>query len=220
MEDLIVFGASGHTKVIIDIIEKQGKYRIAGLIDLRKKQCEEFMGYKILGHDEDLKAICHQYGIANLLVAIGDNWIRHQVHEKIILTYPNINFVTAIHPSAVIGRDVIVGEGSVVMAGAVINSATTIGKCCIINTSASIDHDCHLKDFSSLAPKACLGGNVTIGDFASISIGATVIQGIEIGQHTVVGAGSTVTDSLPEEVVCYGSPARVIRKRKIGEKYF
>lgn len=220
MEDLIVFGASGHTKVVIDILEKQGKYRIAGLIDSRRKQGEEFMGYKILGHDEDLKAICHQYDIANLLVAIGDNWIRHQVHEKIISTCSDIHFVTAIHPSAVIGKDVVIGEGSVVMAGTVINTATTIGKCCIINTSASVDHDCRLKDFSSIAPKACLGGNVTIGDFTSISIGATVIQGIEIGQHTVVGAGSTVIDNLTEKVVCHGSPARVIRKRKIGEKYF
>jgi len=220
VKDIIIIGASGHAKVVIDILETKGEYRIVGLIDLCRKKGERFFGYEILGNDEHRKDICHQYGIGHLFIAIGDNWLRHQVHQKIISTDKDISFVTAVHPSAVIGRDVIIEYGSVVMAGAVVNSSSRIDRFCIINTAASIDHDCHLKDFASVAPNACLGGNVTIDSHSAISIGATVKQGIHIARHTVVGAGATVLDDLPGEVLCYGTPARVIRKRQIGEKYF
>lgn len=112
-----------------------------------------------------------------------------------------------------------VGEGTVLMAGSVVNSDTVIGKHCIVNTKASVDHDCDVSDFSSLAPGVTLGGTVTVGEFSAISVGASVAHSKVIGAHTVVGAGAVVVRDIPSLVVAYGIPARVVRARVQGDKY-
>ena len=105
------------------------------------------------------------------------------------------------------------------MAGAVIGTGAVVGECCLVNTQASLDHDGYLSDFASLAPGVTTGGNVTIGPYTAISLGANLIHQIEVGEHTVVGAGAVVLQHIPDYVVAYGNPARVIRNRKKGEKY-
>jgi len=107
----------------------------------------------------------------------------------------------------------------VVMAGAVVNPGTRIGRCCILNTRASLDHDNELGDFASLAPAAVTGGNVTVGPFTAVGIGAVVAHGRRIGPHAVVGAGAVVLADLPGDCVAYGVPARIARTRRRGERY-
>lgn len=105
------------------------------------------------------------------------------------------------------------------MAGAVVNSYSTVGEFCILNTNCSLDHDCRLGNFVSLAPNSCAGGTVEIGDFAAVCLGANVVHRIKIGANTVVGAGATVLKDLPANVLAFGTPARIIRERQPGEKY-
>jgi sugar O-acyltransferase (sialic acid O-acetyltransferase NeuD family) len=217
MKDVVVVGASGHAEVVIDILERQGVYRIAGLIDRSVKG--QLMGYEILGTEADLPAIAGEREIAGGIVAIGDNWIRHRVVNALNALLPGFAFVTAVHPSAQIGRNATVGRGSVVMAGAVINPNARVGEFCVVNTSASLDHDSVMGNFSGLLPNASTGGKVLIGAFAAVCQGANVIHGVEIGEHTVIGAGATVLDNMPPRVVAYGTPARVVRSREPGEPY-
>ena len=105
------------------------------------------------------------------------------------------------------------------MAGAVVNSSATVGRFCIINTRASVDHNSHLEDFSSIAPGATLAGNVRVGAYSAICLQACVAEKISIGSHTVVGAGSVVLNDLPDQVIAYGTPARTVRTRNQGDRY-
>ena len=219
MKNIIIFGASGHGRVIIDIVEKEHIYNISGLIDDNKNLPVDFSGYKLLGTGDDIVHIIKKYDIYGGIVAIGDNRTRSNLVRKIREILPDFVFVNAIHPSAQIARNVTTGKGSVVMAGAVINSNTRTGDFCIINTRASIDHDNIIEDYASIAPGVTTGGNVKIGSFSAISLGASIIHGVTVGEQTVVGAGATVLKDLPSYVVAYGTPAKVIRKRKAGEKY-
>lgn len=217
MTDIVVIGASGHAEVVIDVLERQGIYRIKGLIDRSAKG--HLMGYEVLGTESDLAGIVREREIAGGIVAIGDNWTRHRVVDALTTLLPGFAFVTAIHPSAQIGRNATVGRGSVVMAGAVINPNARVGAFCVVNTNASLDHGSVMGDFSGLLPNAATGGNVLIGAFAAVCQGANVIHGVEIGEHTVIGAGATVFEDMPPRVVAYGTPARVIRAREPGDPY-
>ena len=219
MDRIFVVGCSGHAGVVIDIIEKQGIYAIAGLIDTYVPAGAEAFGYRVLGTERDLPRLMAEHGVGAGVIAIGDNATRHRVAEAIGEVAPEFGFVAAIHPSAQIARGVSIGPGTVVMAGAVINTNARIGAHCIVNTSASVDHDNVLERYSSVGPRATTGGNVRLGEFSALALGASVIHGRSIGAHSVVGATATVLRDIPAAVVAYGTPARVIRDRKPGEKY-
>ncbi len=219
MSDIVLIGASGHAKVVIDIIEKEGRHRVAGLVGQDEEPGSSCCGYRVLGKVEDLPDLVRARGIAAGIVAIGDNRRRSQVAAQVEEFVPGFRFVTAVHPSAQLARGVEVGRGSVIMAGAVANCDVRIGEFCILNTRASVDHDCLLEDYASLAPGATTGGSVRIGRFAAVCLGAAIIHGVNIGEHAVIGAGATVVSDIPGFVVAYGTPARVIRTRQAGERY-
>lgn len=216
---VIIVGSSGHSKVIIDIFEKEGKYEIVGLLDAHRNIGEETLSYKVIGKVEHLPELLLKNPNSKIFIAIGDNWIRQKVVNKIIDIAPNIDFATTIHPSAQIGKNVQIGKGVAIMAGAIINSDSNIGDFAIINTNASIDHDCIMLKYSSVAPGVTTGGNVTIGEFSAISIGATIKHGISIGNHSVVGAGSVLVKNCGDNQIVYGIPAKEIKTREAGERY-
>lgn len=217
MKSVVVFGAGGHAKVVIDIIEKSGQYEIAGLIDQHKPVGSEFCGYRVIGNESEL--LRHKEKWDGGIVAVGDNWSRARIVDKILKIDADFQFITAIHPSAQIARGAKIGVGTVIMPGAVIGSDAHIGEHCIINSQASVDHDSVLEDFVTLAPRATTGGNVHIGEYSAISLGACVIHAIKIGEQTVIGAGAVVVSDIDPYVVAYGVPAKVIRKRQAGESY-
>jgi sugar O-acyltransferase (sialic acid O-acetyltransferase NeuD family) len=219
MKRCIIIGASGHAKVVTDIFEKQGLYHIIGFIDAKKTVSDSFMGYPILGAEETLPELISSETDCFLFIAIGDNYIRGQVKNRISEKLPDAKFATAIHPSAQIGKDVSIGEGSVIMAGAIINPCTIIGAFVILNTRSSVDHDNHIEDFASLAPNATTGGNVTIGSYSALSISATVKHGVNVGNHTVIGGSAFVNKHLPDQCIAFGIPAKCIRNRTPGERY-
>jgi len=216
-EKLILIGASGHAKVIIDIVEKQGKFELLGLIENNPNLEKKVLGYGILGDESILSETI--YNDVYLFIAIGDNWVRHLVKERISALHPSIKFATLIHPSAQIAKGVKIGEGVCIMAGAIVNSDTRIESFTIINTKASMDHDGHLGAFASLAPNATTGGNVSIGNFTSVGISATIKHGVQIGAHNVIGGGALVLKNFEDNQIIYGVPATAIRNRIMGEKY-
>ena len=218
-DKILIFGASGHAKVIIDVIEKEAKYEIVGLIDPNKDEGEEILGYKILGKEEDLANFLSITDISGGIIAIGDNWVRKKVKEEIEKNIPDFEFVSCIHPSAQIGKNVRMGPGTAVLPGAIINSSCELGSHCILNTNSSLDHDSRIDDYVSLAPNATTGSNVVIGKCSAISLGANIIQNVKIGKHCVVGASSLVLKDIEDHSLSYGVPAKAIRKRESGEKY-
>lgn len=219
MLNVVIVGSSGHAKVIIDIIEKEQKYHIVGLIDSYKNIGEIVSGYKIIGKEEDIPELIKGLNIHGGIVGIGDNWTRSNVVSKIMEIYPNFNFVKAIHPSARIAKGVDIGKGTAIMANCVINSYSKIGDFCIVNSNSSLDHDSIMDHFSSLAPGVVTGGDVRIGGYSAICLGAMIIHGVTIGKHSVIGAGSTVLKNIPDLVISYGSPSKIIGIREKQQKY-
>lgn len=212
-DGIFVIGASGHGKVIIDILERQALWRIVGLIDTYKHPGTELMGYPVLGPEDRLPELMAKHGVHGAIIAIGDNRIRRQVALRVASIAPELGFVNAVHPSARIAREVELGKGIALMAGVTVNPGTRIGDFCYVNTNASVDHDNVLEPFSCVQPNAATGGNVRLGALSVIAMGATVVQGVSIGEDTIVGAGSTVLNDIPDRVVAYGTPCRVIRAR-------
>ena len=219
MKNVLIFGASGHGSVVLDILEKSKEFRPVGFIDSFIKKGTKKNGYRVLGSELDLLHIIEKHNVYGGIVAVGDNWVRRRLVQSIQRLAPDFIFINAIHPSARLGKDVRLGVGTAIMPGVIVNSNSTIGDHCILNTRASMDHDGILSDFSSLAPGVCCGGNLFLGSGAAISLGTLVIENIGIGAWSVVGAGSLVLDEIPENIVAYGSPARIIRKRRTGEPY-
>lgn len=219
MNNIIIFGASGHGSVILDSIERTSRYNIIGFIDSFKARGYRINGYEVLGAEADLPSLINKFDIAFGVVAIGDNWVRKTMVEKIYRLVPDFKFAKVIHPKAVVGKDVTIGAGTILMPGAIVNANSVVGEHCIINTNSSLGHDGLMNDFSSLASGVCMGGNCTLGQYSAVSLGTNVIENISIAEHTVIGAGSLVVADVESHVLAFGSPARVVRGRKAGDKY-
>ena len=212
-DGLFIYGASGHGKVIIDIVIKEEQYGIVGIIDDDPKLWKgEFCRYPVIDGENVLKD--ETYRNCRLILAIGDNAARKKLWQSInALGY---ELACAVHPSAQIGRNVFIGVGTVIMASTAINSGTKIGENAIINTGATVDHDCVLEDYVHISPGAYLAGNVHVSELAHIGIGASVVQGGKIGRNIIIGAGAAVTDNIPDNVTAVGVPAKVLKQHGEG----
>jgi sugar O-acyltransferase (sialic acid O-acetyltransferase NeuD family) len=206
---VIVFGASGHAKVVIDIIEREGRLSIPFLVDddLSLKGTEVY-GYRVAGDRHDLLSLREEYGVDRVIVGIGSNRARLKVASW--LTEAGFSLGTAVHPSAQVARGVTIGAGTVVMAGAVINSDTVIGEHVIVNTGATVDHDCRIGNGVHLAPGSILCGTVTVGEGCFVGAGGVIIPNLTLGTNVIVGAGATVVKDVPDGVMVVGTPARVV----------
>ena len=196
---MILIGASGHAKVIIDILEKSN-VEIDYLVDANT-EIKSIQGYEVRP-EQDLKP----NNSDEVIISVGTNLIRRKIAEKL-----NYQFGWAIHPSAILGDDVSIGAGTVVMAGAIINSSTSIGNHVIINTSASIDHDCQIADYVHVSPNTTLCGTINIGEGTHIGAGATIIPNLTIGKWVTIGAGALIIESVPDYAVVVGNPGRIIK---------
>ena len=190
-----LYGASGHAKVIIDILKKSNQ-NIEKVFD-DNEDIKEILGISIYSTNN---IICSE-----LIISIGNNKIRKDISNKL-----NCTFGKAIHPKSILDSTVKIDEGSVVMAGATINSSTKVAKHCIVNTSASIDHDCVLEDFVHISPNATLCGNVTIGEGTHVGAGAVIIPGVKVGKWVTIGAGSVVIKDITDGVTVVGNPGRIL----------
>lgn len=199
---MILFGASGHAKVIIDIIKKNGEI-VEKIFDDAPK-CNEIFNIPVYLSNE-IRSFHNR-----AIISIGNNEIRKKITEKY-----KFNYIKAIHPTAVISEFSNIDKGTVVMANAVVNSSAQIGKHCIINTASVVEHDCKIADFVHISPNAALAGNVEVGEGTHIGIGANIIQGVKIGKWAIIGAGAIVIRDVPNYATVIGNPAKVIKIKGI-----
>jgi UDP-N-acetylbacillosamine N-acetyltransferase len=212
---LVVWGASGHARVVADIIRLSKEYDIVGFLDdVNPERCgTEFCGARVLGGREKVDELRRQ-GVQHVVFGVGDNRARLTLGS--LVQAGGLCLATAIHPRATIAADVAIGRGTVVAAGAVINPGARIGESVIINTCASVDHEGLVDDGAHVGPGVRLGGKVVVERGAWIGIGATVRDEVVIGAHSIVGAGAVVVANVPARVVAYGVPATV-RKAALSD---
>lgn len=209
-KNVIVIGAGGHARVIADIIKKSGDEIVGFLDDNADIQGKTIFDGKIVLGDTGEESV-KKYSDFYFIIGIGNNKVRKIISEK----YPYLKWYTAIHPNAIIGTDVFVGDGTVIMAGVVINTGTVVGRHCIVNTCSSLDHDNILEDYVHISPGSHLAGTVKINEGTWICAGVTVINNITIGKNNIIGAGATVIKSIEEDNLTYvGVPAKKLIKGK------
>ena len=194
---LMIIGASGHGKVIADIASLTGYQEIEYLDDATRP------AIPTVGTVADFPQFLNSH---NFIVAIGNNAIRERITRQ--LQESKAKLATLIHPAAVIGSGVTIGDGTVVMAGAVINADATVGMGSIINTGSSVDHDCTVGDFVHVSVGARLAGTVTVDDRTMIGAGAVVINNRSVCADCMIGAGAVVVKDITESGTYIGVPAK------------
>ena len=216
---IVLFGAGGHAESVVGVIEAEGKYEIAGFIDSIRPVGSKMFGYRILGREEDLLRIAQEMDVEDGLVCIGDNFQRRAFSGRIKAKLPDFSFIVSTHPAAAVASRASVGQGTVIMAQAAINPGCRIGEGCIVNTNASLDHGSVMEDYSSLGPGATTGGRACIGLCSAVGLGACILEKAKIGNHAVIGAGAVVNKDIGNNVVAFGVPAKVVRRRNQDEPY-
>ena len=197
MNKICLFGASGHGKVVKDVVLSTGAHVEAFLDDAPKS---EFL------HETPIcsSAKLEEYKNNSFLISIGNNTIRKKISENISVSYTKI-----IHKTAVVSETVTIDEGTVVMAGTSINADSKIGKHAIINTGAVVEHDCIIEDFAHISPNATVTGNVHIGEGTHVGAGAIIIPNIKIGKWATIGAGTVIIKDVPDYAVVVGNPGKI-----------
>jgi sugar O-acyltransferase (sialic acid O-acetyltransferase NeuD family) len=215
----LVIGGADQGRQVIDAILTAGVHEVVGVLDRALVHGTVVSGVPVLGTDDELVERATEVDADAYVVAIGDNATRGMVLALAALAAPEMTALTVLHPTAVVARDAVVGEGSILLAGCVVGNGARVGRGVLLGIRSSIDHDGVIDDHASLGPGATTGGTVHIGKATAVGLGANVIHGVTIGADTVVGAGAVVLQDLPAEVVAYGVPARVARSRQPGERY-
>lgn len=210
---IVVYGAGGHAKVVLDVLEKSGTCTIVGLLDDSEKLAGDIRsGYRVLGGSVLFQELMES-GVKGMVVALGNNLRRRAVFDA--ARAAGFEGIVAIHPSVVLGSRVKIGAGSVLVAGVVVNVDAEIGENVIVNTSASVDHDCRISAHAHLSPGVGLAGRVTVGEFTHIGIGAVVLPNVTIGKHCIIGAGAVVREDIPDGMIVVGNPARIIKQNEV-----
>ena len=207
--DVVIVGAGGHGKVVLDILRAADQHRISGFLDADATLTgSEIAGIKVLGQVNLLPKL-RQQKIRGAIIAIGDNRVRAS-YAKLVLD-AKLDLLSVIHPSASISPTATIGRGVVVAAGAVIAAQAKIADSVIVNTSAVIDHECEIGEASHICPGALLAGRVRVGSGAFVGLGANILPCLNIGDHAIIGAGATVIRDVPAGATVVGVPARIIK---------
>lgn len=202
-KEVVIIGASGHGKVIADIIVSSGNTLKGFLDDADDIQGKTIIGFPVLGKTADYV----NYRDCEFVIAIGNPNVRKRIAESI-----DVKWYTAIHPRAVVSKlDTSIGEGTVIMANAVVNPSAKIGRHCIINTGAVVEHDNVLEDYVHISPNATLAGIVTVGKSTHIGAGACTKQVLSIAPDCTIGAGAVIVEDITESGTYVGVPARKIK---------
>lgn len=198
---VFLFGAGGHAKVILEILEAEG-CKIGGLFD-QNTAAGPIWEYEVATFPDGF-----DHEADELIIAVGHNTVR----RTLVQSLDGVQYGRAIHPSAVISPRAQIGVGTVVMAGVKINADARIGEHCIVNTGAEIDHDCVIGDYAHISPGVTLCGTVEVGEGTHVGAGAVAIPGRRMGAWTTVGAGAVVVRDIPDNVTVVGNPTRLLHK--------
>lgn len=212
---LVVIGAGGHGAEVAAYAHDMG-LALAGAIDDGKPAGSAWHVTTIVGGIDALPAFCRQHAAVRYITALGGNAVRRRLVQRIeALGIANLRPASLVHPSAWMGAEVRVGDGTLLAPSVLVTTRTTIGAHCILNVKASVSHDCSVGDWTNINPNATIAGDVQVGEGCYIGAGATIIEKRTIGAWTVVGAGAVVTQDLPAGVTAVGVPARIIKRQGI-----
>lgn len=209
---LVVLGAGGHAKVVLEIL-REGGADVIGLLD-HDTTPRRVLGVEVIGDDGRLGEL-RDAGVCRAFVAVGDNRLRAELARKVQAA--GYVLANAISPGAKVSASVQLGHGIAVMGGAVINAEAQLADLAILNTGAILDHDVSLGEAAHVGPGCALAGGVRVGARVFLGVGVSVIPRATIGDDTVVGAGACVVSDLPASVLAVGVPARVIRPLQLGK---
>ena len=191
MKDIILIGGGGHCKSVIDVIEKEGQFKIAGIVDKPEFLGSDILGYSVIGNDSDLGNLAKKYQYALITVGqIKSPLLRiklFELAEKSGFTLPSI-----ISPRAYISKHAMVGKGVVIMHDVLINANAKIGDNCIINSKVLIEHDCSISKHCHISTNATINGGVTVKPGCFIGSGAITKESIIIAKNSFIKAGSLV----------------------------
>lgn len=207
---VVVLGAGGHAKVLIDALLLLGVEVIGATDPDPALAGKAILGVPVIGGDEMLAR--HKPGTVQLVNGLGG--VRpHPARRQLFQRFKALGyaFTSVVHPAAVVARDVALGEGVQIMAGVIVQAGSRVGRDAIINTRASIDHDCLLGEHVHIAPGVVLSGGVAVGDDTHVGTSATVIQNVRIGRGCLIAAGATVIRDIPDGMAVAGIPARELR---------
>jgi len=213
IKPIIFWGASGQAKVIYEFIDILG-YQLIALFDNCTEIASPFSGIPIY-YGEDA---FHEWRLAynsnnvSFLVTIGGERGQDRYMIQQFLMNNGLTVTKAIHPSAYVAKNAEIGPGSQILINASVGAETRLKDACIINTSASVDHECVLEKGVHIAPGACLAGCVSVGEFTMVGTGATVLPRITIGANVTIGAGAVITKNIPDNSIAVGNPAKITKK--------
>lgn len=209
-KQILLIGGGGHCKSCIDVIESEGIYEIAGVIDDKSKIGTSILSYKIIGCDDDLKVLRQKYDYAIITVGqIKSATIRIKLFK--LLNELGFTIPVIIASTAYVSKNASIDEGTIVMHQSMINSDVTVGKNCIINSKALIEHDCIVGDFCHISTNAILNGNVTINKECFIGSNSAFVNNINISNNIFIGINSLVNKDLKTPGVYIGNPVRKIK---------
>jgi sugar O-acyltransferase (sialic acid O-acetyltransferase NeuD family) len=215
LREVVVWGASGQARVVEECLSLAG-YRLVALVDNRAGLTSPFAGVPVLtgmaSFEEWLTPARKAQGL-HFVVAIGGDHGADRITLHAALARNGLTALTVIHPTAYVAKATTIGLGCQVLAAATVAVGAQLGIQTIVNTKASVDHECLVGKGVHIAPGATLAGCVEVGDNVMIGMGAVVLPRLKIGAGSIIGAGSVVTRDVPAGTVSYGNPARVMRER-------
>jgi len=208
-KEIILIGGGGHCKSCIDVIEREDKYQIKGIIDLPSELGKTILGYEIIGNDSEIiNYIKAGYNFLITIGHMGDSMLREDLFDLVSNNQGNLPVI--ISPNAYVSNHAKVRKGTIIMHNAIVNADASIGQNCIINSKALIEHDCVIKDHTHISTNTTLNGEVMIGENCFIGSSSVIRNSVKITSKTVIGAGSVVVKDVIERGIYAGNPAKKI----------
>ena len=210
-EEIVLFGGGGHCKSVIDTIEQEGKFAVAGIVDMPARLHEKLLGYEVFANDDDLPRLAKAY--KHFFITIGhvlDSRPRRHLYE-LLMTH-GCRLPVIISPRAYVSPHASLGQGTLVMPFAFINAGVMIGPNCIVNTSCIIEHDSMIGANNHISTACVVNGTCTIGNNNFIGTNATLLNNLTIGNSNLIGAAAVVVKNVGDGLKLYGNPATVIGK--------